>query len=50
MVSQLFGVTTHDPMTFAGVTLLLMVVTPAASYVPARLAMLLDPIDALRTD
>jgi predicted permease len=48
MANQLFGVTTHDPLTFAAVALLLMLSAIAACYVPARRAMRVDPIIALR--
>jgi len=48
MASQLFGVSTHDPLTFAGVAMLLIIVAVAACYIPARRAMRLDPMIALR--
>ena len=48
MASQLYGVRPTDPVTFITVAALLMMVSLAASYIPARRAMRVDPMIALR--
>jgi putative ABC transport system permease protein len=46
----LFGVGAADPVTIGIVTILLIVVSAAASYIPSRRAMRVDPVVALRAE
>jgi ABC-type lipoprotein release transport system permease subunit len=46
--SLLFGVTPHDPFTFAAVSAIVLAVAAAAAWVPARRASRVDPLVALR--
>ncbi|HKD81364.1 MAG TPA: ABC transporter permease [Candidatus Angelobacter sp.] len=46
--SLLFGVRSTDPLTFAAIALLLILVAMLASYIPARRAARIDPMVSLR--
>jgi predicted permease len=50
MRSLLFGISSADPVTFAGISLLLTLVALLATYIPAKRAARIDPILCLRSE
>jgi len=48
--SQLYGIQSFDPMTFVSVPIALLMIAALAAIVPARKAMRIDPLAALRID
>ena len=50
MEKLLFGVRAYDPLTFAAVSLSLLFVALIACYIPARRAMMVNPMIALRIE
>ena len=48
--SLLYGVSPVDPVSFVGITFLVVAIAVAASYIPARRAVQIDPMEALRAD
>jgi predicted permease len=48
--SMLYAVSPADPITFAGIALLVAAIALVASYVPARRALRIDPAETLRTE
>jgi putative ABC transport system permease protein len=50
LTSLLYAVSASDPATFVAISILVAAVALAASYLPARRAARVDPVDALRSD
>jgi putative ABC transport system permease protein len=50
MASLLFGISQHDPITIAVVSMVLVMFALFASYWPARRATKVDPLVALRSE
>jgi ABC-type antimicrobial peptide transport system permease subunit len=50
MSSIIFGVQPNDPVTFAGVTVVISLVALLASYFPARRAARMDPVQSMRAE
>ncbi len=50
MKSVLFGISPVDPLTYAAVPLILVAATVLASYLPARRAAAVDPVETLRAE
>jgi putative ABC transport system permease protein len=50
MSSLLFGITPLDPLTYATVPVFLLAAAALASYVPARRATIVNPVEALRSE
>jgi predicted permease len=50
MAGFLFGVEAHDPLTYAAVSALFLVACAAASYLPARRVVRVDPVRVLNTE
>jgi ABC-type antimicrobial peptide transport system permease subunit len=50
LTSMLYGVTSSDPLTFGAIAIVVAAVALLASFLPARRASMIDPMEALRAD
>jgi ABC-type antimicrobial peptide transport system permease subunit len=50
MSSLLFGISPLDPLTYGSVAVILIAAAVLASYLPARRAAAVEPVEALRAD
>jgi ABC-type antimicrobial peptide transport system permease subunit len=50
MSTLLYGITPLDPVTYAVVPVIVVIATVLASYLPARRAVSVDPVEALRSE
>ena len=50
LASLLYGVGPADPLSFGGISALVVAIACLASYIPARRALRIDPTEALRAD
>jgi ABC-type antimicrobial peptide transport system permease subunit len=50
MESLIFGISPHDPITFAAMPILLISAAVLASYLPARRAATIDPVETMRAE
>jgi ABC-type lipoprotein release transport system permease subunit len=50
MTSLLFGVGALDPLTYVGAVVVILAAAALASYMPARRAAQIDPVETLRAE